>query len=246
MKHTFHLLLVLSLLFVQAQSAATTDPFSGRSEKAPETAFDLRFDGGTFDQLLQAMETAWVQQVGKRHTANVMIGERARTTELPPFELYSVTVDDVFNAVRDLLRANPVPGTVVDMGQTRSGIWIVDRRYQTSADATRVFQIAPFLTDFNLEDLTTAIQTAWEMAGLEEEEGRLRFHKETGLLFARGTAEQIELIEQVLEQMRTRLESLRQEREALAENMRAYGTEIRESQEQRRRIIEESEDPRVP
>ena len=65
---------------------------------------------------------------------------------------------------------------------------------------TSVYPVGKYLEDYRIEDLTTAIQTAWEMMpGATPAD--LKYHKDTRLLIAVGSAEQQDLIRQILESL---------------------------------------------
>ncbi|HTI98816.1 MAG TPA: hypothetical protein VL527_07920 [Dongiaceae bacterium] len=60
------------------------------------------------------------------------------------------------------------------------------------------FQLSSLLDrGFTVDDITTAIQTGWKMAGISPAP-ELSYHKETKLLIAYGTEEKIGIIQQVL------------------------------------------------
>jgi hypothetical protein len=62
------------------------------------------------------------------------------------------------------------------------------------------FQLAPYLVDHSIEDITTAIQTGWKMLRVSPMP-QLSFHEETKLLIAVGLPANIAEIPQVLEQL---------------------------------------------
>jgi hypothetical protein len=72
---------------------------------------------------------------------------------------------------------------------------------------TRFYQLEPYLAQNTVEDITTAIQTAWKMMA-ENKSARknatteLKFHKETGLLIAVGDVAQVQVIDDVLSALR--------------------------------------------
>jgi hypothetical protein len=69
----------------------------------------------------------------------------------------------------------------------------------------KFFQLRPYLdAGLTVDDITTAIQTAWKMAGpgaQEKQPPQLTFHKETSLLIAVGMPERLELIQNILGQL---------------------------------------------
>jgi hypothetical protein len=67
-------------------------------------------------------------------------------------------------------------------------------------EVCQYFQLARYLEDHSVEDITTAIQTGWKMLHIDPVP-QLSFHKETKLLIAVGPKDQISMIPQVLEQL---------------------------------------------
>lgn len=69
------------------------------------------------------------------------------------------------------------------------------------AQYCRFFQLSSFLDrGLTVDDITTAIQTGWKMAGVDPAP-ELSYHKETKLLIAYGTGDKISLIQQVLDSL---------------------------------------------
>lgn len=64
----------------------------------------------------------------------------------------------------------------------------------------RYFQLAPYLLDHSVEDITTAIQTGWKLLKVDPVP-QLSFHEETKLLIAVGSEPYIEQIPRVLQQL---------------------------------------------
>ncbi|MCP5524430.1 MAG: hypothetical protein H7A46_23110 [Verrucomicrobiales bacterium] len=70
----------------------------------------------------------------------------------------------------------------------------------------RFYQLASYLDTFNVEDITTAIRTGWDLLEAEDQP-RLKFHEETKLLIAVGDPELLETVDEVLAQLRDGLPS---------------------------------------
>src|SRR5690606_32388061 len=69
---------------------------------------------------------------------------------------------------------------------------------QTPTKTSRFYALAPYLEQgLKVEDITTAVQTAWKMLG-EKETPNISFHKETKLLIAVGEPRKLETIDAVL------------------------------------------------
>jgi len=72
---------------------------------------------------------------------------------------------------------------------------------QPSSAACRFYQLESHLNrGLNIDDITTALETAWKMMG-EDDIPKLKFHQDTTLLIAVGQPEKLMLIEQVLTQL---------------------------------------------
>jgi hypothetical protein len=72
----------------------------------------------------------------------------------------------------------------------------------------RFFQLAPYLETYNIDDITTALETGWKML----DQGtipKLSFHKDTKLLIAVGEPEKLRMIDEVLAQLRSNDGSVR-------------------------------------
>jgi len=65
----------------------------------------------------------------------------------------------------------------------------------------RFYQLGPYLQDYSIQDITTAIQTGWKLLGVKSSP-QLKFHPETKLLIAVGPPEQLATIDTVLSQLR--------------------------------------------
>jgi len=69
-----------------------------------------------------------------------------------------------------------------------------------SQPVCRYFQLAPYLLDHTVEDITTALQTGWKLLKVDPMP-QLSFHEETKLLIAVGEEPYIGQIPKVLEQL---------------------------------------------
>ncbi len=101
----------------------------------------------------------------------------------------------------------PVPGPITD-----ETVWSFQSTEPTAEDKAvlaqlsetdqvcQYFQLAPYLDDHTVEDITTAVETGWKMLGVEPMP-KLSFHQETKLLIAVGAAEHVQQILAVLQQL---------------------------------------------
>jgi hypothetical protein len=169
--------------------------------------FDLNFQGGNPEALVAAIEKA----TGK--PLNAIVPNEERNVQIPPMKLTNVTVPDLFEALKmastkRVYGFNSITESAYGFetkGQGADAVWCFrsykPREPQPESDVCRFFQLAPYLENFTIEDITTAVQTGWELLGIKPTP-RLKFHPETKLLIAVGQPEQIGTIEAVLAQLR--------------------------------------------
>ena len=73
------------------------------------------------------------------------------------------------------------------------------RRWFPPEKVCQFYSLAPYLDrGFTVDDITTAIQTGWKMAGVDPAP-ELNYHKETKLLIAYGEPNELQTIQQVLQ-----------------------------------------------
>jgi hypothetical protein len=64
------------------------------------------------------------------------------------------------------------------------------------------------LTKFKIDDITTALQTTWQLGG-RESKAELKYHQDTQLLIALGSPEQLNTAAEVLAQLKLAIEPAR-------------------------------------
>ena len=67
--------------------------------------------------------------------------------------------------------------------------------------SVQVFQLAPLLKDYSIDDITTAVKTTWQMLD-SSVTPELKYHSDTGLLIVKGTVEQLRMVAEVLAEVR--------------------------------------------
>lgn len=204
-------LLVLTASVLPAQSPAPVAP-APTAPVANLTRFDLEFGGGTPAALVAAIEKS------SRRPLNAIIPVEYADWKLPPLKMKNVDAAQLFRA---LAEASP---TVQDRGgmvapvrfgfrtvESRplddASIWFffVDGPFTTGAfnvtgptQQTRFWLLTPYLqSGLSVDDITTAIQTAWKMRGGTERTS-LSFHQETKLLIAVGYPVGLETVDLAL------------------------------------------------
>jgi hypothetical protein len=216
-------LLVLGLLPVWGQqppvnpmtgtpNSPEIDPTTGLPFH-PLTKFDLDFPGGTPAELVKAIEKA----TGK--ALNAFIPTDDADTILPPLKMNDVTTSKLFAALKlasqqsvDELGGNGFMKEITtsygfetsDDPVSDGSIWYfrVEKPLalpMVSIESVKFYQLAPYLDrGFNVDDITTAVQTGWKMAGITSPP-ELNYHKETKILIAFGKPEDLQTIQNVLD-----------------------------------------------
>lgn len=180
-----------------------------------EQTFSIAFPGGTPSDLMHHLSEA----IGT--VPNVIIAPSMQNVELPEFSLQNVTLADVFQALNNLGDANKKGSW--QLSGSNEPIWVLNPNQQqnsygmlqsidplTGQPINRaekncfIFPVSSVLTEFTIEDITTAVQTAWTMMG-NEAGAEIKFHKDTELLIAVGNHRQLEVIQQVLKSLGQRI-----------------------------------------
>ena len=224
---TLELLLTLTMLTgagtaaEKLQPPPAIDPATGLpiKEMEPEKVFDLNFPGGYPTHLVEAIEKAAMIPL------NVIVPEKHERFLLPPLKLRNVTVRQLFEAlsqssVKTEIQAmgpNSVRNvttrygfTCSDPTQSEKSIWyfFVDNPTLPVPQATpqpgcRFWQLEPYLNKYQVEDITTAIETGWKMANATPGP-KMSFHKETKLLIVVGSPSHLSLVDDVLRELTIR------------------------------------------
>ena len=181
MKNIIHksmLGLALSLLLATAQGAEVG---------AKGETFDLTFHGGPPAKLVEAIEKASGQKL------NVLLPPNLSASVIPRMELRSVSVTTVFSSLNRVL----VPDESLQWFPV-DNVWIL----QSGSDrrSSQVFYVGHLLSKFKVEDITTAIQTTWKLAG-KDSKTELKYHQDTQLLIALANKPQLETVTEVLREL---------------------------------------------
>ena len=178
--------------------------FGATTSNDEEELISVKFAGGTVTAYFNAL----VKEAG---TINVVVAPEAADVPMPPVTLTKVTVSAAIDLVDG--RSLRQPGRIVELDVRHMPQYAEEAlpTYQISADVrlteqrrtnASVWTIANLLRGdvFDADDVLAAIETALDI--LESTgEPIIRFHKETGLVIARGDHAQLSTIEDVLEQL---------------------------------------------
>lgn len=191
--------LAVASAFGQQSSGGGLPPPAQNATSQPEpspslTRFNLDFPGGTPAELARAIAKA----SGKHF--NLVVMPRIADLRMPALNLANVTISDlstVLNAIRtaQLVIASHGSGEITD-----DTVWYLDFYSPDEVALSQFFNLTPYLDTFTVDDITTALKTAWGLMG--EAPPKLTFHKETKLLIAVGTQVQLQLIQNELDALK--------------------------------------------
>lgn len=210
---------LLSLLPAQDGPLPNSKPTPPRAA-SPGHTVTLRFTGGTLEQFVGAVRDTIAK-------ANIVVAPEASGARLPAIELRDAGLDQALEAACAVASADfevrvrehkghgePVYSIVTQPGSSRP---VTKPKAQAPATATMVRSLArlidprfqpPGVPALSAETVLSAIQVPHED---DANPPQLRFHKDSNLLFVRGTQAQWLLVEQVIETMledRTGLEMM--------------------------------------
>ena len=219
MRRTIFLLLAAISVCLAGASPAQADSI----ESSP---IDLKFEGGTVSQYAQALrETS--------DGVNIVVMPDAADVELGPIELKqadlfaSIMLLDDYEQVTSSrithLDVEPQP-SVTDAGLDIFVINGIVRDMAREQPATSmVLTVSQLLTadpPIPAEDILSAVEAAMELTKGILQAPDISFHKETGLIIARGHPEQMNTIESVIDQLRTGVRMQQQEQRQARMNER--------------------------
>ena len=162
-------------------------------------SFDLSFGGGTPQKLVSEMEKASGLKL------NVLIPPEQTDARIPPMELRSVSVESVFDSLNVIWRSSM--NSMLWLRTSSGGnIWVLARA--TDNRKTQAFYVGHLLKKFKIDDITTAVQTTWQLGG-KEAKAELKYHQETQLLIALGHPEQLSTTANILAQLELAIEPAR-------------------------------------
>ena len=223
-------LLIVSPLAVEAQNAqpkpGTPAPPSSEAESPDLKRFNLDFPGGTPGALVAAISKA----IGKNlnviipasHADTKLMAFKVEAVTVP--QLFAAIQSA---SRREIPRVTSQPGRQKTVAFKTVGVsfgiagavtisndtvWSFTSTEPTAEDIATLsasekpeqvcqyFQLAPYLQDHTVEDITTAIQTGWKMLKVDPVP-QLSFHQETKLLIAVGSPELVAQIPMVLQQL---------------------------------------------
>jgi len=193
------------------------------AEELPK--FDLDFPGGPVDGFIMTLQHA-LKQVDDTFFINIIVPAEFERTQLPYLKLRNVDVLQLFKALElasqkmvaynvgsfshDGINRQPIQqtgtkryGFTTTGPITRNSIWhffAEEPPRLAPVKMVRYFQLGPYLTQFTMDDIGSAIEAGWNILG-EKETPKLNFHQDTKLLIAAGSAEHLEMISTMLKEL---------------------------------------------
>ena len=213
--------------FAQAQPGQRYLPVPGVAaevvnEELPR--FDIDFPGGNPNEFVAFIQES-LKKVNEDFYINVIIPEDAKSEKLPALKMRNVDVSELFKALEMASTRQTLfpqgggmpPGMYGGMPMqqtprygfrtagpiTQRSIWFFYVEKTPSAIASRTvryYQLAPYLTEFTMDDIGSAIEAGWNMLG-EKHSTKLNFHQDTKLLIAVGEHGHLEMISSVLKEL---------------------------------------------
>jgi hypothetical protein len=167
------------------------------------------FGGGTVEQYIRLLQ---MQGEDREIDVNVILDDSVREMKLPPIKFSNVPVDA---AIQILERVN-VKGARVNIDRRESIYVITGQLLFPPAGPqdvyTTVLSVREILDEYDQSDVLSAIEIGLKMMespstgntngpGSSEPLVDLKLHNETGLLFVKGTDEQLDLVSRITEQL---------------------------------------------
>jgi hypothetical protein len=186
----------------QVQTRSTTAQTEKEKSTDEPLRFDLTFKGGSIHALVDAISTA------RGKLLNIYIPQEAESVEIAPFHVSGVTAKELLEALsRGSLSTQRNSATSFVFSPVSEGrdpsMWVTNWGYtgnsNTPVPMCHVYSLSPYLeAGLSVDDITTAIRTAWKMLNYTPASVNLSYHRETKLLIAVAPETELQAIEQVL------------------------------------------------
>lgn len=164
-----------------------------------QVTFNIDFEGGSLVDLMQK-----ISEQNDGFVPNVMLDAQARDVEIPAIHFLDVDLQGLMTAL-DLL------SLPLKCNKISNDLWAVNG-YSTTGEV-RIHNIRSLLDSeiplhFKVDDIATAIQTAWDMtpSGIKP---TMKVHLETGLMMIQGNRDTQEVAVSVIQQLSKQQESVK-------------------------------------
>ncbi len=189
---SFALLLALALPLVAQPEAATM-----RSNPSQLPSIDaLDFKGGTLADFLEAAKASGSSFNLVAHREHLMVA-------VPPFSVRNVEPAALAQALDHLLRSYGLAVSSFIGSPTSQPIFTVTATQRPHPNnLIHAFQLGPFLDSMPVEEIVSAIRTAWELTpGWAPDELVVKYHPGTKLLLVSGPREAVEMADLIVRRL---------------------------------------------
>lgn len=168
------------------------DVYGTPPEPQPRT-FNIEFRGGDLRALFRT-----IKEQNEGAMPNVVISDDVKGTEVPPFRLVNIAFFELMEAL----------GTIdigLDIDTPTENVSTISKKYTRAPSLVEIYSLRRLLDPegplhFEMDDIATAIQTAWEMMR-DQGEPYMKVHQETGLLIVQGSEEEQEVVKTVISRL---------------------------------------------
>ncbi len=191
-----------------AQDNQVGSDAAGQPDRVMWGVIDLDFAGGTATSYLDAVRQATggkINIVAMPHVEEIIV-PAMKLREVSVFAAISLLDGESLQAADRLVRLDvqPVGPAGGDLTPLFKVAAIVEETREFSPSLrSNIWSVADMVAGgMTPENITTAVSAALELIGPESAKAQVRFHKETSLLLARAEVEQIEIIDNVIDELR--------------------------------------------
>jgi len=180
----------------------------GQPDRVMWGVIDLDFAGGTAASYLDAVRQAAggkINIVAMPHVEEIIV-PAMKLRKVSVFAAISLLDGESLQAADRLVRlgVQPVGLTGGDVTPLFKVTAVVNEmREYSGLVRSNIWSVADMISGgMTPDNITTAVSAALELIGPESARAKVRFHKETSLLLARAEVEQIEIIGNVIDELR--------------------------------------------
>lgn len=230
---------LLLMAFIAFTATAQSDQANKRRIEGPPLV-TMKFPGGTAADYVAAIKTA-------AGDVNIVPAVECEDVPVPAVELTDASIEAALSVLQG--RKHQKGDALIELAvhDANSGqpgeqqifnVIAISKNFQRPMppQLSRVWSIAGIAeARVKPEDVLTAIQTSLDLLGDGSKPAQIKFHKETNLIIARGSPEQIDSIDEVVRQLAMRneqthaLKQCQSDNESLRKRIESLEKEIAEA-----------------
>ena len=199
---------VLLILLTQVTDISAQDQSpqeqqqQNRQQRRPSRAVvSIDFAGGTVQQYIVQLKS---NAIASNHNVNVnvILDESVKDVVLPGISFTDVPLDAAIQVLEEIGER----GSLARVGVSRQdSIFVINAEVRVAPrprqKRTTVISVSNILETKKTEDLLSAIEIGMNLIDGGQSEVNLKLHSETGLLFAKGSMEQLNIISEIVDQL---------------------------------------------